>query len=89
MVPSFRQHTPFGVSDYNYRSITCATWRFYAHNCYTHILLTIALLDASRHVALDINVENTEHLIMYCELNAKKKDMKIGYKSFASAEQLK
>jgi len=51
---------------------------------------TIALLDASRHVALDVNVENTKHLIMYCELNAEKnRDMKIGYKSLEIAELLK
>jgi hypothetical protein len=51
----------------------------------------VALIDANKHIALEVNAENTKHLLMYRELNAAKnnQDMKIGYKSFGIAEQLK
>jgi len=55
----------------NINFIICTTWCFFKPIIlYTY---TIALLDASRHVVLDVNAENIKHLTMYRELNAKKK----------------
>jgi hypothetical protein len=51
---------------------------------------TEALIDASKEVDLDVNIEKTKYMLLSCHQNAgQNHEMKIGNRSFGNVAQIK